>query len=393
MSGTTPATGPRICFDFTIGARAKHSGMWRYLKNVILGVLEAAPETRYEFLVMGGTPDDFRRDALDFVPERCPIHHLPLQYEGNRRLEWMHRDWVSLPRFLDQSGFDLFHGQYQTLPRCRKTRVVTTLHDLISFREHEWLPVQPYQRLYRSYCLQGYRRADAIISISESTKQDLHSRVSYPDSRSYAIHSGVDPLFFEPVSEEGRSELAERHGIKPPYLLYVGDLSPRKNAVTLVRAYAEVKKAIPEAPPLILCGKSWFIKLPELEEAGALGVGDHVRHVSGLSEAALLALYKQATVFAFASLWEGFGFPPLEAMAAGVPVVASNLSSIPELVGDTGILCDPKSPQQFAAGLVRLLQNPEERQRRAEAGLARARTFTWKRTGEGVARVYRECAR
>lgn len=239
--------------------------------------------------------------------------------------------------------------------------------------------------------MRAYCRAHAIISISHSTQDDLHRLLRYPKARSHVVHSGVDPLFFTEPDAAARERLASKHGVRSPYLLYVGDLSPRKNAVTLVRAYARVRAELPGAPPLILCGKPWFIRMPELAEAERLGVAEHMHHICGLDEGELLALYKGAVLFAFPSLWEGFGFPPLEAMAAGVPVVTSNLSSLRELVGEAGLLCAPRSDQQFAAAILRLLRDPEERAHRARLGAERASGFTWERTGREVARIYREC--
>ena len=357
------------------------------------GVLAADPVIRYTFLVLGDVDMEAARRHLSFVPPECELVHLPLPAGRSHRAQAVYRDWVALPRLLDRGGFDLFHGQYQTLPRCRRVPVVTTLHDLISFREKDWRPVTPAQMAYRRYCMRAYGRATAIISISHSTAADLHRVLRYPRSRSHVIHSGVDPMFFRPADPEARAALERERGIRPPYILYVGDLSPRKDVVTLVRAYARVRQEMPDAPPLVLSGKPWFIKMPELAEAERLGVADSVRHICDVSEVDLLALYKGASLFVFPSLWEGFGFPPLEAMASGVPVITSDVSSLPELVGDVGLRCEPRSDEQFAAAMLRLLRDPQDRAARAAAGIERAAQFTWERTGREVARVYRECVR
>jgi len=231
--------------------------------------------------------------------------------------------------------------------------------------------------------LRSATRATALLTISESTRQDIHYQTGYPLDKITAIPLGVDPAYFRPAKKtppEARPEL----DLPDRYILFVGALDPHKNLPRALEAYAAVRRRL-DVPPLLIVGKvdsdlkpfEWL-----RAEVTRLGLVDQVHFLDWVQKADLIALYHGADYLLFPTLYEGFGLPALEAMAAGCPVLTSNTSSLPEVVGECAVLVNPSDTDSIASGMARMGGDPILRATLSARGQERARGFTWQRTAE-----------
>jgi glycosyltransferase involved in cell wall biosynthesis len=294
---------------------------------------------------------------------------------------WDLLDRPALPASLDDVAIVHATNHAAVPPVHGDQRLVVMVHDLAFQRFPELFP-HTWRWLYRAGLRAAATRADAILVPSQSTADDLMQSTSVPASR---VH--VTPLAPSlATSPEDPKDVFERLRVTPPYVLSVGTLEPRKNLVRLVRAYRQVAPDIPHA--LVLAGApGWRSEALDAELARP-GPGMIVR-TGSLSSEDLDVLYRGADVFAYPSSYEGFGLPVLEAMARGVPTLASNVSSLPQVAGDAALLVDPTDVSEIAEGLARLLTEPAFADDLRQRGLQRAATFTWAATARATLDVYR----
>ncbi|HYP07977.1 MAG TPA: glycosyltransferase family 1 protein, partial [Bryobacteraceae bacterium] len=223
-----------------------------------------------------------------------------------------------------------------------------------------------------------FKRADGLIAISKSAKDDAVRLLRLDPARIDVIYPGIPDRYFDPAPNA--------HGITKPFVLFVGTVEPRKNIDTLLDAWLQLPASTREAHELVFVGPiGWAGEVTvQRLRSGIQGV----RVLGYVPEADLPSLTAAATVFAYASLYEGFGFPLAQAMAAGVPVITSNVSSMPEVAGDAGLLVDPRSTSELAAALQRLLTSPSQREAMGTRGRKLAQQFTWKNSAERSAEFF-----
>lgn len=301
---------------------------------------------------------------------------------------------LELPRQAVRHGADLLWSPLQTLPvwgrAAEAVPAVVTVHDLtvLLYPEAHRLKVRWSQVAFLDRSLARARR---IVADSEATADDLRFHFPGTADRIRVVAPGVDPNF-RPASEAERQAIRNELDAPDGYLLYVGTLEPRKNVETLLDAWERLRDGREKAPPLLLAGgpgwrnRSLRRRLEGLEPEG-------VRHLGRVEPERLVRLYQGASVFVFPSLYEGFGLPPLEAMACGVPVVVSDASSLPEVVGDAAPKVPPRDSRALAEEVAKILDDPGLAQERAERGRERAARFTWERAAAGVAAVLDEALR
>jgi alpha-1,3-rhamnosyl/mannosyltransferase len=256
---------------------------------------------------------------------------------------------------------------------------VVLVYDLVSFIP-EAQPQQRAARIERATLALAVRRASRLVCISRSTERDLIERFPGAAGKTTVIPLAADARFQVPREPAQLDALARRYGVeRGGYVLAAGTLEPRKNLVRLIRAHATLPEELRAAHPLLLVGPRGWDEEGILEAAAAR---TEIRLTGFVSDEDLAGLYAASSLFCFPSLYEGFGLPVLEAMAAGAPVLASDASSLPEVGGDAIAYADPRQEGALAAGLERLLRSPEERAALAERGRERAAGFSWSRSAD-----------
>ena len=318
--------------------------------------------------------------SLHLQVSRLPTFYPPV------RILW---EQFVQPRALCRAGIDLLHAMAFVGPLVCPCPLVVTVFDLSFLRYPQ--AFRPGNRLYlRLFTRVSVRRAQRVIAISKHTKADITHWLGVPPDRIEMVYCGVEECF-HPLPTEEVLAFRQEKGLPEQFLLYVGTLEPRKNLSLLLRAYARLRTAGGTPPPLILAGARGWMCEDLFSQVEELGLRDSVHFPGYVSLEELPLWYNAATCFVYPSLYEGFGLPPLEAMACGTPVLSSDAASLPEVVGDAGLLLDPLDEEVWARELARVLGRPDLRRELAERGLDRARRFNWGRAAEETVHVYR-CA-
>lgn len=284
---------------------------------------------------------------------------------------------------------DLFHATDHHIPLIRDVPTVATIMDLIPLLHPEWIR-QDLKSLKSWLFATSIRRADHIITISEYSKQDIVQHLGIKPERISVTPLGVDPVYFERIEAPQREAVLEKHGLKPGFFLFVGTLQPRKNLLRVLEAFQQLPEAVRKEHPLLIVGRDGWSNeelLPQLEALQQCGEGRWLRY---LPQSEVLALLQSAGALVFASLYEGFGLPVIEAFAAQCPVIASNTTSVPEVTGDAAWSVDPFSAESISAAMLDVLQQSNEREQKIQRGLARARHYTWQACAQQTLEVYRK---
>ena len=256
---------------------------------------------------------------------------------------------------------------------------VLTIYDLSFVRHPEWHPADRVKH-FEKYCLKRLPQVDAIITISEFSKNEILGLTAVKPDKIYVTPLGVDQAF-----ARGNERLP---GLPKRYILSLGTLEPRKNLALLIRAFTSLPNHLKERYPLVIAG-AWGWNNKELNETlHSLQKKERIILAGYIPQEMLPHLYGRASLFVYPSLYEGFGLPVLEAMACGVPVLASNTSSLPEVIGNAGLLVDPENIDDVNQGMTRLLTDEELRKEFSEKGLKRAAYFSWERCSRETLAVY-----
>jgi len=236
------------------------------------------------------------------------------------------------------------------------------------------------------------RRAALIIASSHYTAADLMRIYQVPAEKIRVIYPSLSPDIARVVDPAAITQVRARYGLPSRYMLYVGSIEPKKNVHRLIHAYAALRRARQVEQPLVITGRPLWLSQPILDLPAQLGIAQHVIFTGPARQEDLSGLYSGADVFAFLGMYEGFGYPPLEAMACGTPVLAANRTSLPEVLGDAALLVDPEREDDVAAGLAQLLDNADLRAQLRARGLRRAEQFQLVPHARQVLDVYHECA-
>lgn len=295
---------------------------------------------------------------------------------------------IGFPLALRRDPVDLLHVQY-FVPPAAPCPVVVTVHD-ISFAVRPDFFTRKDRFLLKTLVPWSLRRAARIITDVEYTKEDLVRMYGLSPENIEVIPLAADPRYHPMDRARCRQIVAERHGFSGPFVLYVGTLQPRKNVATLIRAYGMFRERTGLPHKLVLTGKPKYMYQSVLDALNEAGYPDDIVLTGFLADADLPIYYNAAAVFAFPSLYEGFGLPVLEAMACGTPVISSNVTSLPEVAGDAALLVDPREPEAFCDALIQVLGNEEVANRLSRRGLEQAARFTWERTARETLAVYRD---
>ncbi|HPJ73048.1 MAG TPA: glycosyltransferase family 1 protein, partial [bacterium] len=302
------------------------------------------------------------------------------------------RSQLGLPRWLGKEGADLYHSTNYFIPLAPSpVPMIATVHDLIPLRFPYFTPRALKTRfnfVFRWVLRRCVRRAARIVAVSETTAADIRAFLGVEAARIEVIHNGIDPAYRPLPRPEAAALLPPGVDASEPFVLYVGRFDPYKNVAGLVREFASFSAAAATAR-LVLAGHP-DPRYPEaIDEISRQGLAGRVTVVDGADEAQLIALYNLARVVALPSLYEGFGLPPLEAMACGTPVIVSDRGSLPEVVGSAGMVVDPGTAGALAGALRRVWDEPALREELSARGRRRAAEFSWAATARSTREMYR----
>ena len=355
----------------------RRAGVSHYIEQVLIHLGHLDQTNQYSvYTTRGidqqalGLPPNFR-----VLPSRLPT------INPRVRIPW---EQLLAPLLLRQNGADLFHGVLNVLPLACPVPGVVTVHDLAFIRFPQTF--RAYNRTYLDFATRmSVRRAVQILAVSEHTKRELVGLLGVPAERVVVTPNAVR-AHFRPPEPATLAAFRASKGLPERFVLYVGTLEPRKNLTTLLSAYAEIARRH-DVPLLVGGGKGWLYDavFQRLEE---LGLRERVHFVGYIEEEELPLWYAAATVFVFPSIYEGFGMPPLEAMACGTPVITSNSSSLPEVVGDAGLMVAPTDASAFATALDQVLSDAALHDDLRTRGLVRAQAFAWRTTAERTLAAY-----
>ena len=300
------------------------------------------------------------------------------------RILW---EQLALPILAQTQHLDLLHGTVNVGPLLAPCPTVITVHDLSFMRYPQAFP--GFQRVYlQTQVRRSVRAARRVIAVSEATKRDIVALFGVPAERIDVVYNGVD-AGFSPAPAGEIEAFRQRKGLPNRYVLHLGTLEPRKNLVRLVQAFHQARQQGQADVKLVLAGgKGWGFD-DIFVEVSRLGLERDVLFAGYVSDDELAWWYRGAEVFCYPSLLEGFGLPVAEAMASGVPVITSNLSSLPEVAGEAALLVDPTSVDDLARALLTLLTDQASAEALRAKGPPQAARFSWPRTAEQTAAVYR----
>lgn len=344
----------------------RQTGISRYIGELAYG-LEGVKQPEDKLMLLGRSPE-FVNDS--------PV----------ARILW---EQTGLPVSSAAHRVDVFHGPMHVLPILSRAPGVVTVHDLAFLRYPEQLPAGRRRYLLAATRF-SVRKADHVITVSQNTANDLISWLKVPEEKVTAIPLAPAPRI-RPVSGRSLDVFRMKWNIDRPYVVAVGTLEPRKNLPTLLRAFSKIKDQVDHQ--LVLVGPEGWLTAELKRTLQELDLGDRLRLTGFVSDEELGGWYSGADLFAFPSYYEGFGLPTVEAMRCGTPVLASDTSSFPEVVGDAGVLISPREENLWADTMLALLRDPERRATMAAAGKTRADMFSWARTAAETYRVYADVAR
>jgi glycosyltransferase involved in cell wall biosynthesis len=358
----------------------QYHGIGRHAYNVLDALTRLDPNRRYLAYYHPGYPNT--RFDMEVLRERSNVELRPLRlplYRPSEQLVW--------PAVLARARADLFHSPYVVLPFAAHVTAVMTVHDLIFERHPEYWPRGYMQRLYGPTTRLSTRRADLVLTVSESTSRDIREHYRVDHARVHVIGNAVAPIFRREADPARLDAVRQRYKLPQRFILAVGAGRPHKNLETLVDAFACLDPSL--APALVIGGEvDGRFADGVRARVHAHGIAARVVRAGTIREADLPALYTLADVFAFPSLVEGFGLPPLEAMACGTPVVAASSSAVAEAVGNAALAFDPRDARELATRLASALVDPVVRAALVQRGLERARAFTWERVARATLRAY-----
>jgi glycosyltransferase involved in cell wall biosynthesis len=359
------------------------TGVGHYTFELAKSLALATPKDQLEIVSpFSFLPLDQSEDVRDVLPPNL----LTTQVKVNL----LERNWwtVGLPRYIKRRSIDLFHGTNFDIPLWKVCPTVLTVHDLSAFVYPETHEARSVRRARRRLPLMA-RTATQIVTHSESVRREVADYLGVSFEKVIAIPAAARSIF-RPLPPGQTAEARKRLGVEDEFLLYAGTIEPRKNLIVLLNAYREVLSATELHPQLVIAGKKGWLTDEFFGRLRELGIQDRVHFTGYLSDNDLCALYSSCRIFIYPSIYEGFGLPPLEAMACGAPVIASTTPSIMEVLGNAACLVAPKASNKLANAIITLLREENERRRLTAAGLKRAQQFSWNRTAQLMLGVYHE---
>jgi len=298
------------------------------------------------------------------------------------------REQLAIPALLHRERADLFHAPHYVLPPFVGCPAVVTIHDCIHLMFPQYLPNRLAYAYARMFMWSAAQRSDRILTVSEASKRDILRFFTVPEQKIEVVYNAIDERFGLTPPEDEVVRVRERFQLFDEFILYAGNIRPHKNLERLIQAFQQLREEGFDHLKLLIIGDEISKYAALRRTVHRCKLHKHVRFLGFVPDQTLAVLYRLASVFVFPSLYEGFGFPPLEAMASGTPVVTSNVSSLPEVVGDAAVLIDPYDPAAIADGVRQVLTMPALRADLVARGYARARAYSWEDSVRRIRAVY-----
>jgi glycosyltransferase involved in cell wall biosynthesis len=374
----------KIAIDASCLSINRYSGLSEVIHNLLLHLPHIDTDNKVTLFI-----NDFRNsimtDDISYPATTNQFCRIPRRFTAL----WWKFGWPPIDFYLTQT--DIYHSLHIQIPPTKKIKTILTVHDC-RFLALPNLYLQQEVENYKNQMAISLARADMVTTVSEFTRKEILNYFSFPEDRIRVIQNGFNSWVGENCGQENENTFIEMNNIPQAYLLYIGSLDPRKNLQRLIETIARCKKETPDFPDLAIAGISqqqWNSSSLAIS-AKELSLTDHI-HLCGVVEKSILhRLIRNAIALCYPSLYEGFGFPPLEAMSLGVPVLAGNRSSIPEVTGRAACLVDPLSIDEIAQGLNRLIFDSSFRQHLSESGYEQVKKFSWRQAATEYTDLYKE---
>lgn len=378
----------RVAIEYTAGAW-QGAGIGRYTRELVRHIMRMATG-EYEFVLVyaagwPGTQVPYQADIDDLCQQYPTTRVVAIPLPARRLTQFWHRLKIPLRIEWLTGPIDLVHAPDFVLPPTAKPGIVT-IHDL-SYLVHPECAVPGVARYLREAVPPSIARADAIFADSVATKNDVVHLLGVAEDDIDVVYAAVAPRFM-PMDSELITPIRRKYDLPEQFLLTGGTLEPRKNYVRLFEAYAHALQDGVALPPLVVFGRRGWMYEEIIAAPARLNLTSHIRFIDFIDDNDLPALYNLAWAFVYPSIYEGFGLPPLEALACGTPTLVSNVSSLPEVVGDAAVQVPPDDIALMSDGLRRLVHDNDLRAMLRHAGPVQARAFTWEAAAHHALRQY-----
>ncbi len=353
-------------------------GAGNYIIQLIRALNEAQIDDQLVIFAQPYGPELFKLPTNDLIE-----WHIVGEMPPGERLIWEQTRFSSL---IHRARIDLLHSLHYTKPLSLPCASVVTFHDM-TFFFYPQLHTRTKRWFFPIAMRISARQADGIITVSESTRRDAIQLLGIDPGKIFATQLGVEPMFRVIEGEASLSDIAAKYGLPENFILYLGTIEPRKNLPNLIDAFnILVEKGLQQK--LVLAGKFGWMYEEVLTLVRDHGLKDHIIFPGYIEQDDLPMVYNLASLFVYPTIYEGFGLPVLEAMACGVPVVTSDIASLPEIVGEAGLLVPPGDVNALSEAISRGMNDEELRTNLRRAGIQRAKKFRWERTAELTQQVY-----
>ncbi len=361
------------------GATFRNAGVSRYAVGLIDALLRAPSDHQYQIYVNDsvGTLPFEQPGSLGVTRTRLPTARTSV------RVLW---EQLVAPWRVVRDRPDVLHSFLNVAPLGAPVRHVVTVHDLSFLRVPEAHPARRRWYLHAATRL-SVRRAAGVLADSQATKTDLIEAFGVKPDKVTVVYPGADPAFY-PRADEALAEFRATQAVRRPFVLFVGTIEPRKNVDTLVRAYSRVRREGTFDGELVIAGGAGWDAGATVRAIAESGFAGDIRQLGYVNQRDLPFWYTAAELVVYPSSYEGFGIPVLEAMASGTPVITSDRSSLPEVVGDAGLTVDPRDHERMAAAMAEVLTSSTRRAALRQRGLARAEQFRWTDSAQRCLSVY-----
>jgi glycosyltransferase involved in cell wall biosynthesis len=362
------------------------AGISNYIFNLLKSLAEFDEKNEYTVYCLR-----YRLKELGIENDNLKCKEIPDLFEDSPYwrswLSWYYTG-ISVQLLMDRPA--VFLSTYLALPWYCPCPKIIVVHDLIPLIFRQSYSAR-YRFFFKILLSDAVKRADRIVSVSNSTKSDLTKHLKADPDKISVVYEGYDDHAFKPANDPDQiKNMKRKYKITGNYIFNIGTLEPRKNITTLIEAYANLIKDGNVNHKLVITGEKGVLYDDIFKKVDKLGLGREVVFTGRAPQEDLPLLLNGADVFVYPSLYEGFGLPPLEAMACGTPVITSNVSSLPEVVGDAGILVDPFNVDEIAKALYQVVSNNELQQKMRQKGLERAKMFLWKNVTNVMVKLFED---